>query len=80
MQADANWVSVIGSLLLTESNPSIGAYADRIGLQGGPYSGVLVPNKTWDQTFDLPGRGGLAAYLISPFAVPEALNDAAPEL
>jgi hypothetical protein len=62
----ANWTSVIGSMLLFETNPSVGTYVDIAGGIGGPFNGVLAPGATWN--------GQLASYHIDPFAGIGSLN------
>ncbi len=61
-----DWVSVIGTLILTETNP-LGVFTDFIGPQGGPSSGVLAPgDPDWIQDFDPVGVLGLGSYVIDP--------------
>ena len=60
------WVSVTGSQLVVESDPSLGFYTDLIGLQGGPSSGALSPNGFWQQSFDANLGTGLGFYSILP--------------
>ncbi len=70
------WITVTGSFLLTESNPSLGFYGDLIGSQGGPSGGLLppAPQPDWVQSFDLGLFTGLGFYSIDPFAAPGAIN------
>lgn len=64
------WISVIGSNLTEESNPSLGQYSDNIGLLGGPVNFSLAAGApTW--TGDIAGF-----YEISPLAFPGAINQA----
>jgi hypothetical protein len=78
LTADENyWVSVIGSYLDMQTNPSLGMYEDRIGLQGGPVDYSLAPQTpAWTQEFDGAGFTGLGAFLIDPFAPDGSLNSA----
>jgi len=56
------WTTVIGSFVLTESNPSLGLYVDLIGSQGGPVDGLLPPGSlAWAQN--------LGFYAIDPGAL-----------
>ena len=69
------WVSVIGSVLLFESNPILGYYTDLIGAQGGPVAGFLPPGSpAWVQTFDENAGTGIGYYTIDPLAIPGAQN------
>jgi hypothetical protein len=68
----ADWISVTGSALTFESNPSLGVYTDFIGLQGGPLpSFALAPFSSWSEVFDgvSEGVGSYTAFLTAgPFA------------
>ncbi len=71
------WVSVIGSYLDMQTNPSVGTYEDRIGVQGGPADFSLAPQALdWTQEFDAAGFTGLGSFLIAPFAPIGSLNSA----
>lgn len=71
----SKWVSIIGSILLFETNPSAGSYTDLIGAQGGPSNGALPPGSpAWMQTFDLAAATGAGFYDIDPFAIPGSQN------
>lgn len=61
-----HWTSVIGSMLLFETNPSVGTYVDIAGSVGGPSNGVLAPGATWNSQ--------LATYYIDAFAGIGSLN------
>ena len=69
LNSDPNtWTTVIGSFVLTESNPSLGVYVDLIGSQGGPIDGLLPPDEpTWTEAFGL--GTGLGFYAIDPGAL-----------
>ncbi|MCU0227442.1 MAG: PEP-CTERM sorting domain-containing protein [Bryobacterales bacterium] len=78
LTSDSNeWITVVSSFLLFESNPDLGFYDDFIGLQGGPSDGVLAPgDPAWTQAFD-PNQGfGLGAFFLSPLANLGDRNDA----
>jgi hypothetical protein len=63
-----NFISVIGSLLLDESDPTLGVYTDFIGAEGGPDGGVLPPgDPAWAQVFDSSLGTGAGSYTIDPF-------------
>ncbi len=64
----AQWVSVTGSFLTIESNPTLGFYSDEIGLLGGP-DGRLAPNSE-------PWRGVVGYYFVDPTALLGQRNDA----
>ena len=65
----AEWISVVTSSLFTESDPSVGAYVDFAGLQGGPVNGVLAPNAPdWTENFDPVNFLGLGGFTIDPGA------------
>ena len=69
------WITFTGSLLLTESNPSIGSYVDLIGSLGGPENFVLPPGYgAWNVPFDFGQFLGLGVYFIEPQVVPGAVN------
>lgn len=71
----AKWVSIIGSILLFETNSSLGFYTDLIGTQGGPSSGFLpAGSPPWTQTFDQIAGTGAGFYSVDPFVVPGAQN------
>jgi hypothetical protein len=71
-----NWITVVGSTLINESNSSLGTYSDRIALQGGPVDFFLAPGPTnWIQSFDLLGSTGLGSYTIDFNAVEGAINN-----
>jgi hypothetical protein len=67
----SQWVSVIGTVLLFESNSSLGIYLDFIGTEGGPVSGILAPGSpAWTEAFDPAFGQGLGEFLIDPAASP----------
>ncbi len=71
----SNWISFTGSFLSGESNPALGIYEDRIGLQGGPMDFVLAPgSNSWIQNFTLLTGEGVGAYTLDPFAAIGAVN------
>src|SRR5579864_2695960 len=45
------WISFTQSLLVNETNPSLGSYTDLIGPQGGPVNFALDPNSVWTESF-----------------------------
>jgi hypothetical protein len=64
-----DWISVIGTVALFETNPALGSFTDFIGPQGGPVSGAVAPGAAdWVQLFDLSAASGLGAYTIDPGA------------
>lgn len=77
LQADADyWTSIIGVVLLNESNPALGQFTDFISPQGGPTLGVLAPGAPdWVQTFDESLGTGFGAYTIDPSAMLGIPND-----
>jgi hypothetical protein len=61
-----DWVSVIGIVPLSESNPALGVITDLIGPQGGPGMGALAPGSAdWIQAFDPIAGTGLASFTIA---------------
>jgi hypothetical protein len=72
-----DWISVVTSSLLIESDPGLGTYTDFAGLQGGPVNGVLAPNAPdWTETFDPVNMLGLGSYTIgSGFGTDAGLLD-----
>ncbi len=70
-----NWTTVVGTILLGESNPGLGIYTDFITGQGGPTFGSLPAGAVnWSQPFTLIPGSGFASYLIDPSAVPGSVN------
>jgi hypothetical protein len=66
--SSTSWISVTSSALTFETNPSIGAYTDFIGLQGGPMpSFAVAPSGIWMETFDGLSQG-VGSYAISSSA------------
>ncbi len=64
-----DWVSVIGIVPLSESNPALGVITDLIGPQGGPGIGALAPGSAdWIQAVDPIAGIGLASFTIDPGA------------
>lgn len=61
----ADWISVVTSLLLGESDPSLGVYMDEAGALGGPVNGVLAPGAA---PWTVPFGPGVGAYVIDPAA------------
>ncbi|WP_031497569.1 PEP-CTERM sorting domain-containing protein [Bryobacter aggregatus] len=69
------YISVIGSELLQETNPTLGSYVDWIGVQGGPVNFSLAPNTApWIQDFDFSLGTGIGAYTFDPAAPASATN------
>lgn len=69
------WTSVVGTVLLDETNPALGIFTDLISPQGGPTFGVLAPGAAdWTQSFDLLNGTGFGAYSIDPGAAPGDSN------
>lgn len=65
-----NWISFTGSALQAES-PSVGAYADLIGLAGGPVNAVLPAGASpWIQSFDAGLGYGVGIFSVAPDAAP----------
>ena len=64
-----DWISVIGTVALFETNPALGSFTDLIGPQGGPTSGALAAGAAdWVQMFDLSVASGLGSFAIDPGA------------
>jgi hypothetical protein len=65
-----NWISVITSSIINESNPQFGdGYTDFIGAQGGPDNGILDPgDPDWVQSFNFLNSTGVGYYAIDPGA------------
>lgn len=76
LKADpTDWISLIGSFILNESNASVGSYLDVSGFIGGPSNGVLAPGAPdWTSAFNpnAVDTGGIGAYFVDPFQVPGA--------
>jgi hypothetical protein len=67
---DTRWTSIIGVVLLDETNPSLGQFTDFISPQGGPVLGVLAPGgPDWIQTFDRVAGTGFGSYSIDPAGI-----------
>jgi hypothetical protein len=65
------FISFTGSVTLSETNPSVGVYADFIGMQGGPVNAVLAPfSPDWVLAFDSVNQMGIGSFAIDPGAVP----------
>lgn len=60
------WIAVVASFLLDETDPSLGMYSDEIGMEGGPSDGVAPPGALW---MSILGR-----YAIDPLAPVGAMN------
>jgi hypothetical protein len=67
LTADPNlWLSAIGSFILNETNPSLGAYTDLIGSLGGPTNFSLAPGAgPWQEGFNFTNQLGLGFFEIS---------------
>lgn len=66
---DTEWISVVTTSLINESNPALGFYTDTAGLFGGPMNAVLAPGAApWVMSFDALNQTGLGAYTIDPSA------------
>lgn len=71
----SRWLSVVGSLLLTESDPSVGFYQDYIGGLGGPVNFALPPNDPdWHLNFDEATGDGVGSFTFDPGASLGAVN------
>ena len=73
VQSDpTHWISFVGSFLVSETNPALGAYTDRIGVSGGPADFVLpAAALPWEQSFNEADQTGLAAFALSLAAATE---------
>lgn len=72
---DLYWISVVGSYLDNETNPSLGVYIDRIGPLGGPVDFSLAPGASpWILAFSAGGDTGVGAYQIDAGAPVGAMN------
>ena len=61
----SRWLTVVGSLLLTESDPSLGFYTDYIGGLGGPLNFALPPHDPqWTLRFYEANAEGVGGYTI----------------
>jgi hypothetical protein len=70
-----NWTTVVGTLLLGETNPGLGIYTDFITGQGGPTFGSLPAGAPdWVQPFTIIPGSGFASYTIAPAALPGSTN------
>jgi hypothetical protein len=69
-----NWISFTNSLLIGETNPSVGGYVDFIGAQGGPVGFALPPLMTWIEAFSDPSQTGVGEFMIDPNAPAGALD------
>lgn len=56
------------SILINETNPTLGTYLDLIGPQGGPDAFAVDPGQTWSQAFDSVTASGLGTFTIDPAA------------
>lgn len=76
LSSDPNrWLSVIASLLLTESDPSVGFYQDYIGALGGPVNFVLPPgDPDWHLDFNEAFLEGAGGFTFDPAAPLNAIN------
>jgi hypothetical protein len=68
-------VSIIGSFLTGETDPSIGSYSDIASYLGGPSEGLLQPGgPSWTAPFvfntDPSQETGLGSFEINPDAIP----------
>jgi hypothetical protein len=61
----ADWISVVTTMLLGESDPSLGVYMDHAGALGGPANGVLAPGAP---PWTVPLGPGVGVYSIDPGA------------
>ncbi len=69
------WVSVIGSVLLTETDPSLGLYTDFIGTLGGPVSfATPAGGATWTLSFKNATSEGVGSFEIASNAAVGAVN------
>ena len=76
LSSDPNrWLSVIASLLLTESDPSVGFYQDYVGALGGPVNFVLAPGEPdWHLDFNEAFLEGTGGFTFDPAAPLGAIN------
>jgi hypothetical protein len=56
------------SILINETDPSVGIYTDQIGPQGGPDNFSVDPGQTWSQGFSETNLAGLGFFSIDPGA------------
>jgi hypothetical protein len=56
------------SILINETNPSLGTYIDLIGPQGGPDNFAVDPGQTWSEAFNSVNQVGLGLFTIDPSA------------
>ena len=69
------WISVVTTATIGESNPGLGTYVDLAGFLGGPNSGVLPPGATgWTVSFDPVNNVGFGSFTIDPGALPGSVD------
>jgi hypothetical protein len=73
---DTMWTTIVGVVVLNETDPAVGLFIDLISPQGGPLNGSLAPGSPdWTQP-SLPFLGlGFGAYSISSTAATGAINE-----
>lgn len=65
------WTTIIGTVVLNQTLPTLGQFTDFISGQGGPLGGVLGPGAPdWVQYFDPFSGTGFGSYRIDPSALP----------
>ena len=61
----ADWISVVTTTLVSETDPGLGIYMDHAGALGGPANGVLAPGAA---PWTVPFGPGIGAYFVDPGA------------
>jgi len=60
------WTTIIGTVVLGETDPALGTFTDFISPQGGPGDGVLPPGSPdWVENFDPVNFLGFGSYAIA---------------
>jgi hypothetical protein len=63
------WTTIIGTLVIGETNPGMGIFTDLISPQGGPGDGALGAGAPdWTEAFDANTFMGFGSYAIDPAA------------
>ncbi len=70
VNSTSDYLSVTGTSLLNETNPSLGTYEDFIGTEGGIFAGSTFPGLSWKQAFDPVNARGLGEYILPSSAIP----------
>jgi len=69
-----DWISVVASNLIDQTDPGLGEYSDFIGPQGGPRASVVAPLASWNEAYDFSQDLGLGSFAISAPAAAGAVD------